>query len=248
MRSSSVAIHCRPIRYRRSRATGCCVEMTMKTCSRIWRKSSLRYWSWVRTFSAALPSRRRSASRAASICDSTRVPILTNDSRRLASSLSKVSLGICLAEPARDVSLSALVLGLVEEVSRRRKLDQLPVAVFRVHEHEGGEVRDACGLLHVVRDDHDREVTRQGRHQVFDLQRRDRVEGRARLLHQDHLRGDRYASGAGQTLLLASRKRGRPLVQPVLHLLQQRPPIEAFFDPRPHARLPPTPAAPPQTH
>src|SRR5256885_553450 len=59
--------------------------MTMKTCSRICRNSSFRYWSWVRTFSAALPSRRRSASRAASICDSTSVPIRTRASRRLAS-------------------------------------------------------------------------------------------------------------------------------------------------------------------
>src|SRR5579864_6496713 len=114
--------------------------MTMKTCSRIWRNSSLRYWSCERTFSAAAPSRRRSASSAASICDSTSVPIRTSDSRRLASSRSNVSLGMGpLAEPSRDVGLSPLVVRLVEEVGGRRELDELAVAVLRVHEHEGGE-------------------------------------------------------------------------------------------------------------
>src|SRR5579864_2029837 len=110
----------------------------MNTCSRICRNSSLRYWSCVRTFSAAPPSRLRSASRAASICDSTSVPILTSDSRRLASSLSNVSRGM-LAEASGDVGLCPLVLRLVEEVGGRRELDQLAVAAVRVHEHEGRE-------------------------------------------------------------------------------------------------------------
>src|SRR5450759_182829 len=130
--------------------------MTMKTCSRIWRESSLRYWSWVRTFSAAPPSRRRRASRAASICDSTSVPMRTSASRRLASCFSKVSRGTRpLSEPAGDVGLCALVLGLVEQVGRGRELDQLAIAVVGVHEHEGGEVRHAGRLLHVVGDDND---------------------------------------------------------------------------------------------
>src|ERR1700680_3026353 len=113
--------------------------MTMKTCSRIWRKSSFKYWSWLRTFSAAAPSRRRSASSAASICDSTSVPIRTSDSRRLASSLSNVRRGIVLSEPACDVGLCPLILRLVEEVGRRGELDQLSVPALGIHEHEGGE-------------------------------------------------------------------------------------------------------------
>src|SRR5690242_14486093 len=141
--------------------------MTMKTCSRIWRNSSLRYWSCVRTFSADPPSRRRRASSAASICDSTSVPIRTSDSRRLASSLSNVSLGMRLAEPSCDVRLSSLVLRLVEEVGGGRELDELAVAALGVHEHEGGEVGDPRRLLHVVSDDHDREIARQGGHQVL---------------------------------------------------------------------------------
>src|ERR1700738_2177292 len=125
--------------------------MTMKTCSRSWRQRPVRYWAWLLPSPAPAPSRRRSASRAASICDSTSVPIRTNDSRRLASSLSNVSRGTQgLAEPARDVGLSPWVLRLVEEVGRRRELDQLAVPPVGIHEHERGEVRDARGLLHVV--------------------------------------------------------------------------------------------------
>src|ERR1700730_11838790 len=131
--------------------------MTMKTCSRIWRKSSLRYWSCVRTFSAAPPSRRRRASRADSICDSTRVPIRTSDSRRLASSFSKVSLGTrSLSEPAGDVCLGTAVLWAVEQVGRRCELDQLAISVVGVHEHERSELGHAGRLLHVVGDDDDR--------------------------------------------------------------------------------------------
>src|SRR4029077_2167640 len=111
------------------------------------------------TFSAAPPSRRRRASSAASIWDSTNVPMRTSDSRRLASSFSNVSRGNrLLSEPAGDVSLGAAVLGLVEKVGGRRKLDQLAVTVVGVHEHEGGEVRNPRRLLHVVRDDDDRVV------------------------------------------------------------------------------------------
>src|ERR1700719_1720138 len=147
--------------------------MTMKTCSRIWRKSSFRYWSWLRIFSAAAPSRPRSASSAASIWDSTSVPIRTNDSRRLASSLSNVRRGNALAEPAGDVGLCPLVLRLVEQVGRRSELDELAVTTLGVHEHEGGEVRDARCLLHVVGHDDDGVVLRELGHQVLDLQRGD---------------------------------------------------------------------------
>src|SRR5260370_6673716 len=171
MRSSSVGMDWIRIRRRRSRATGCCVAMTMKICSRICLKSSLRYWSCERTFSADAPSRRRSASREASICASTTVPMRTTDSRRLASSLSNVRRGMSLlAEAPCDVRLCPWVPRGVEEVGRRGELDQLAVASLRVHEHESREVGDTRGLLHVVRDDHDRVVARQLDHEVFYLQ------------------------------------------------------------------------------
>src|SRR4030081_665052 len=177
--------------------------MTMKTCSRIWRKSSLRYWAWLPTFSSAPPSRRRRASRAASICDSTSVPMRTSDSRRLASSFSKVSRGkLSLPEPAGDVSLGAAVPRLVEQIRRGCELDQLAISVVGVHQHEGCEVRHAGRLLHVVRDDDYRVVARQLDHQVLDLQSRNRVKGGARLIHENHFRADGKASRDDQPLLL----------------------------------------------
>src|SRR6266516_2046741 len=215
MRSSSLAMYCTPIRSRRSRATGCWVEMTMNTCSRICRNSSLRYWSSWRTLSAALVSRRRRASSAASICDSTIVPILASDSRRLSSSFSNVSLGTSrpLPEPPRDVVLGAPVLRVIEKCRGRREFDQLAVSVGRIHEHERGEVRHASCLLHVMGDDHDRVGLRELGHQVLDLGCGDRVQGRAGLVHQYHLRVDCQAAGDRQPLKLSARQRSsRPVV------------------------------------
>src|SRR5260370_7691876 len=175
-----------PMRRRRSRATGCWVAMTMKICSRICLKSSLRYWSCERTFSAAGPSRRRSASSEASICASTTVPIRTTDSRRLASSLSNVRRGNWLAEASGDVGLSSRVARRVEQVGGGGELDQLAVPPLWVHEHESGEVRDPRRLLHVVGDDHDRVVGPHLHHESFALQGAPPLHPHARLLHQHH--------------------------------------------------------------
>src|ERR1700730_5098823 len=204
--------------------------MTMKTCSRILRKSSFRYWSEVRTFSAAAPSRRRSASRAASIWDSTSVPIRTNDSRRLASSFSNVSRGTLLAEPSGDVGLCPAVLRLVEQVTRGRELDEVAVAVLWIHEHERGEVGHARSLLHVVGDDDDRVLMGQLDDEVLDLQRGHRVERRAWLVHEDHLWADCQAPRDHKSLLLSGRaRRGRGVV-PVRDLVPERGAFEAAAD------------------
>src|SRR6266581_2292159 len=207
MRSSSVAMYWMPMSRRRSRATGCWVAMTMKICSRICLKSSFRYWSWLRTFSAADPSRLLSASSDASICDSTSAPMRTIDSRRLASSLSNVSRGKCLPEPPGDVSLCALVLRPVEEIRGGSELDQLAEPSLDVHEHEGGEVRHARRLLHVVGDDDYGVLASELHHQVFDLERGNRVERRARLVHEDDLWAHRQAPRYHKALLLPTRQR-----------------------------------------
>src|ERR1700736_2224987 len=228
MRSSSVAMYWMALSRRGARATGCWVAMTMKICSRICLKSSLRYWSCERTFSAAGPSRLRRASREASICDSTSVPIRTTVSRRLASSLSNVRRGMsALAEPAGDVRLCPRIVRCVEEIGRGGELDELSVAALRVHQNEGGEGGDACRLLHVVGDDHDRVVTGELDHQVFDLQRGHGVEGRAGLVHEDHLWAYRQASCDHQPLLLAAGKRGPRRVEAVGHLVPERSCLQA---------------------
>src|SRR5690348_10208644 len=171
-----------PIRVRRSRATGCCVAITWKISSRSCRNSSLIAWSLIRTLSAPPRSNCRSAVMASSICDSTSPAIRRMDSRSAASSRVNASLvtwetvAWVSAEPSSDVVLCALVLRPLKELHGRRELDQLAVAVLRIHQHEGRVVGHPARLLHVVRDDHDRVVLDQPAHQVLDLQRRDRVE------------------------------------------------------------------------
>src|SRR5512141_1613339 len=83
------------------------------------------------------------------------------------------------AEPARDVVLRDLLPGVREELVR-------PVVLHEAAEHEErGEFRDTGGLLHVVRDDHERVVALQLVDQLLDLLRRDRIEGRGGLVHQE---------------------------------------------------------------
>ena len=83
---------------------------------------------------------------------------------------------------------------------------------------ERGVLRDPGGLLHVVGDDHDRVVALELVDQVLDRRGRDRVERRAGLVHQQHLRLDRDRAGDAQPLLLAAGEAGAGLVQPVLDL------------------------------
>ena len=72
--------------------------------------------------------------------------------------------------------------------------------------HEGRVVGHARGLLHVVGHDDDRVVGLQLVDQLLDLGGRDRVEGRGRLVEQDHLRLDGDGAGDAQALLLPARE------------------------------------------
>ena len=72
--------------------------------------------------------------------------------------------------------------------------------------------RDPRRLLHVVRDDDDRVLLLERLDQVLDRQRRDRVQRRARLVHQQHLRLDGDRPGDAQPLLLAAGQPGARLV------------------------------------
>ena len=109
------------------------------------------------------------------------------------------------AQPNLPVTYSSVrgSLGLVKISCGRADLDELAV------EHERGAVGDARGLLHVVGDDHDRHALLELVDQLLDLQRRDRVERRAGLVHQDHLGFDRERARDAQPLLLAAREARR---------------------------------------
>ena len=102
---------------------------------------------------------------------------------------------------------------------------------------ERGLVGDARGLLHVVRDDHDRVVLAQLHHQVLDPAGRDRIERRARLVHQDHVGLDREAARDAEPLLLAARHAEGVRLQPVLHLVPERAAAQRALDDLVHVAL-----------
>ena len=98
-------------------------------------------------------------------------------------------------------------------------------------EHQaGGHVADAAGLLHVVGDDDDRVVVLQVVHQVFDPRRRDRVERRAGLVHQDDLGLDGQRPGDAEPLLLAAGELQARAVELVLDLVPEGGAAERALD------------------
>ena len=93
--------------------------------------------------------------------------------------------------------------------------------------HEGGRIRHARGLLHVVRHDHDRIILLEVKDEVFDFRGRDRIERRARLVHQEDLRLRRKGARDAEPLLLPTREAHPWLAEIILHLVPQRRLLEA---------------------
>jgi hypothetical protein len=81
-----------------------------------------------------------------------------------------------------------------------------------------------------VRDDDDRVALLELEHQVLDRRGGDRVQGRARLVHEDHLGLDRHRAGDAQALLLAAGHAERVRLEAVLDLVPQRRPAQRALD------------------
>src|SRR5215208_6545882 len=126
-----------------------------------------------------------------------------------------------LSEAPSDVVLRALVSWVREHVASATRLDEDPMAVL-VERKEDRLVGDAGRLLHIVGDHHDRVLTFELAHQVLDLERRNRVQGARRLVHQNHIRVDGQRAGNAESLLLAPRERKSALLQFVLDLVPER--------------------------
>src|SRR5205823_1499385 len=108
-----------------------------------------------------------------------------------------------LTKPPGDVILGDLLPRVREDLVG-------PVVLDQPAQHEkGGVLGDPGGLLHVVRDDRDRVATFQVVDELLDLLRRDRVERRGRLVHQEDLRLDGKGPGDAETLLLPPRESQR---------------------------------------
>src|ERR1700727_417533 len=93
------------------------------------------------------------------------------------------------AEAAGDVILRALLARRSEYFAGFVEFDELAQI------HEGGELRYARRLLHVVRHDGDRVVLGEFVDELFDLGGRNGIERRAGFVEQDYFRPDRYGAG-----------------------------------------------------
>src|SRR4029079_2354462 len=196
MRSSAAAILIEDSTMRRSLAIGwgSASIFTVCSCTAASRASTLA--SSAITSSATCVSRSRTAVSALANWLSVRPPISlivalsrsSSWSKRLrmwSLAMARFPLRSRSAEPAGDVGLRALVVGGGEDVLSRAELDQLAEI------HEGGEVRDARRLLHVMRHDDDGVVLLELVDQLLDLGGRDRIERRTGLVEQDDLGLDR---------------------------------------------------------
>jgi len=96
---------------------------------------------------------------------------------------------------------------------------------------EGGPIRHALRLLHVVGDDRDCVPLLQFLHQLLDPMGRDWVERRARLVHQQHRRFGSDRARDTEALLLAAGQGEAAGIQLVLNLVPQRGVTEGFLNP-----------------
>src|SRR5476651_2409112 len=153
--------------------------------------------SFKMTRCASAASLRISALTASAVCFSARPPMSAIMRARTSRSVSN-ALIVCSVmaswsfcngadvprstETAGDVVLRAAVRWIGEHVAGRICFDQFAEI------HECGEIGDARGLLHVVRDNDDGVVVLEFGNQLFNFRGGDRIERRTRLVEQDHFR------------------------------------------------------------
>ena len=82
----------------------------------------------------------------------------------------------------------------------RDSVDRVVVFDQFAQEEEGRLVGNTAGLLHAVRYDDDGIFFLQFQRQVFDLLRRNRVQGRRRFVHEDNRRIGCQGTGDAQTV------------------------------------------------
>src|SRR3984957_2611831 len=110
------------------------------------------------------------------------------------------------AEAAVHVVGRARVLGSFEDALGGTRLDDAAWFVLG-GEEERAVVRDALGLLHVVGDDDNRALRGDPGDGLLDPTGRGRVQGRAGLVHQQHVGGDGQRPGDAEPLLLTAGER-----------------------------------------
>src|ERR1700677_1370977 len=128
------------------------------------------------------------------------------------------------AEAAGDVGLRSWVAGRGEELRRGAELDHL------ARQEESGEIADACGLLHVVRDDgHGAEIFDLDE-ELFDFCGADGVESGAWLIEEEHFGFHGEAARDAEALLLAAGKFVSALVEMIFDFVPKRGMAKTFFN------------------
>src|SRR5437016_9241388 len=129
---------------------------------------------------------------------------------RLALMLMPIGASMCssrrLAKAPRNIVYRPSLRRIGEDLRGLTVLHQPPDSVF-LRKHESGEVTHPRGLLHIMGHDRDREIALQLADQLLDAVRRDRIQRRTWLVHQDDLRLHRKRPRDAQPLLLTTRQR-----------------------------------------
>src|SRR5207248_5217080 len=111
------------------------------------------------------------------------------------------------AVTAGDIVPGPLLVRVGEDLAGLPELDQLAQV------EEGGALRNARRLLHVVGEDHDREALAQLVDQFLDLGRRDRVERGGGFVKQQDFGPHCDGACDTQSLLLTARQRQGAVVE-----------------------------------
>src|SRR5215469_6966640 len=204
IRSRSVTIFNAVVISRRSDAAGCLRARIFRHSSSMSTSRRLISTSASLTCSPRSESRSVSDRMLLAICSSTLAPMARSFSRTRRRSDSK-ALSVCdalaLPELAGDIVLRPSLARVGEDLRGGADLDELAQI------EEGRVVRDTGCLLHGVGHDDDRVPLLQLVDQLFDLRSGDGVERRSGLVHQQHLRLDRQGAGDAEALLLAAGER-----------------------------------------
>src|SRR5690606_39169384 len=234
MRSRSRMVLVTAITMRRSVAAGWRRAMRVVQSSSISISRASMASSRLITVSASWLSASSRARTASATWFSTRPPISSMrvlicsssslKEREMCWSRCSLSMAVSSAETAGDIGFGELVLGVGEHLFSIVHLDQLAQVEI------GGAPGNPRRLLHGVGDDGDGVVLGQLGDQLLDARGGDGIEGRAGLVHEDHLGADGDGAGDAQALLLAAGKAGAGLVEAILDLVPEAGALEAVLD------------------
>src|SRR5205807_3252692 len=129
-----------------------------------------------------------------------------------------------LAKSTSDVIFRAFLARVSKNFRGRSELDEFAEI------KDTSVIGNAPGLLHVVSDNYDGVLRFQFLNQFFDPCRRDRIERRARFVHEDHVGLNRERAGDAKPLLLTAGQSKCIRLQSLFHFIPERGRAQTFLD------------------